>query len=666
MISRRQHYVRSMDWARRLGRVVSIITDIYLDAAQIRELLDRVKISGFDYLYVSGESDIRKHDGSVFEHYLASLFYDHRITPRDGILHIGDNEHADGAMARAHGLTTVIVPRAIDRLRASRYGSALAANFEKRHAISDYLAGLLANRFDETLAKPSPNLFGGSWFRAGYAAAGPMLLAYVQWVIREARAGRITKLCFVARDGYVLKEIYDRIRAAGVYRDLPPSAYLHLSRRASAVAALSSTDDILELLHLPFGTRRLSDLLEYRFGMTRERVPNEIVRAAGFRLAAPVSDTSDLGRLKKLLEALAPAILENAADERAALLRYLGDQGVLDDGERCALVDIGYSGSIQRAVEKMVGRSLRGFYMLTHDAARWTFDDGNVAAFFTDWDEPRMADCHPLNDHVFLFETVLSSCEASLKRHRYGADGRWTMETFPSDREPQRLSFMERIHAGVLAFADDFLGRAGVCFDDLPLGPYLGAKLFFDLAHRPTPADARLFAGLKVENSFGGGDTWLLCATPPNAARMTPHVREIVIGKSQWKEAAHVLYRVEAADRPKPPAKPPNGAASPPPAKPRKNGPPASNGYNGHAPAPSANGAASPPPNGHEQPAALNGHPPINGANGHGTLPARLKGIEVPQTIRKYAKFRSDPYRFFADSRHPVVRAMRVFYRVHR
>jgi hypothetical protein len=49
--------------------------------------------------------------------------------------------------------------------------------------------------------------------------------------------------------------------------------------------------------------------------------------------------------------------------------------------------------------------------------------------------------------------------------------------------------------------------------------------------------------------------------------------------------------------------------------------------------------------------------------NGHDPIPAQLKGVDVPPAIRKYAKFRRDPYNFCADSKNPLVRVARVFYR---
>lgn len=685
MITRREVYLRAMTWARRLGRVTSIITDIYLDEAQIREILTTVGIVDFDHLYVSGEIEIRKHDGSVYPQYLADLYTEHRITPRDGIAHIGDNAHADGEMARRHGLQAVVVPRAIDRLRGSAFEQLFASNFRKRHAISDYLVGLIANRFDAAIAAPgSRDLFAGNWFNVGYAAAGPMLLAYVQWVIRKARATGLTKVCFVARDGYILKEIYDRVRDAGVYPDLPESGYVYLSRRSTAVAALKTKQDIAELLHLPFATRRLDDLLENRFGLPRDLIPTKILRQCGFKTTTRVSDGADLSRLQRLLDALAPVILENAAEERAALVRYLDDNGVTAPGARCALVDIGYSGSIQRYVQNILGVNIPGYYMLTHEPARWTFENSTAEAFFTEWDEPRMADSHPLNDHVFLFETVLSSCEASLKRHRYDDKGVWSMDYISVDREPQRLSFMKRIHAGIVAFAEDFIKCADRSFDDLPLGTHLGSKVFFNLARQPSAGDARLFAGLKVENSFGGGDTWLLYDEPAAASSLSPRARDIALGKSQWKEAAQVLYAAPPAPPkppqgpPKPPVppKPPQGSPKPP-APPRQNGK-AGPALNGKAALPPRPAAAPAPPAARYRalpaPAPAAGPPVVEVLpsralvpvqNGHDPIPAQLKGVDVPPAVRKYAKFRRDPYNFCADSKNPLLRVARVFYRAY-
>jgi predicted HAD superfamily hydrolase len=727
MISPREVYVRAMTWARRLGRVTSIITDIYLDERQIREILTAVGIVGFDHLYVSGEIEIRKHDGTVYPQYLADLYNEHRITPRDGVAHIGDNHHADGEMARRHGLQAVVVPRAIDRLRSSAFEELFASNFHKRHAISDYLVGLIANRFDAAIAAPgSRDLFAGSWFNVGYAAAGPMLLAYVQWVIRKARAAGLTKVYFVARDGYILKEIYDRIREAGIYTDLPESGYVYLSRRATAVAALKTRQDIAELLHLPFATRRLDDLLENRFGLPPDLISKKVLRKCGFKATTRVSDSADLARLQRLLDSLAPVILKNSADERAALVRYLDDNGVIAAGSNCALVDIGYSGSIQRYVQNILGINIPGYYMLTHEPARWTFEGSSAEAFFAEWDEPRMADCHPLNEYVFLFETVLSSCEASLKRHRYDENGVWSMEHLSADREPQRFSFMKRIHAGIVAFADDFIVGADFCFDDLPLGTYLGSKVFFELARRPRAGDARLFAGLKVENSFGGGNTWLLYDEPAAASSITPRTRDVALGKSQWKEAAQVLYAAPQPPQPAPAAMPKSPPSAPPAAPkppqlvpsaapkatqpaslapPKPPQAPARGPQNGKAPLPEPVAARpplpAPPATSPKAPPAALAAPPVTEAkapppaappktlpatvavvptlgppvvevmppprlpvgNGHDSIPAQLKGIEVPPAIRKYAKFRRDPYNFCADSKNPLVRAARVFYR---
>lgn len=646
MLTRRDPYYRSLVWAKRLGKPVSIITDIYYDEARIRSLLDQTDIRFFDALYVSAEIGIRKHDGSVFPTYLADLYQNYGVTAKMGsIVHIGDNGHADGVMAQQAGIETVIIPRAIDRFMGSSLGHIFEANKHKRHAISDFLAGLIANRFDgDAAAVPNGSLFDGSWFRCGYAAAGPMLVAYVQWVIRRVRAAKLTKVFFVARDGWILKEIYDRIREAGIYPDLPPSGYIYLSRRSTAVAAMEGPEDIADLLHLPFGTRKLGDLLEHRFGLPREHLPLTTMKKFGFKPGTLVNDNDEFPRLCAFFEAIETELLDNAKDEREALLRYLDLEEALQHADKGALVDIGYSGSIQRFVQKITHIKIPGYYMLTHEAARRGFDNSVVEAFYNNWDEPRMADCHPLNDFIFLFETVLSSKEASLKRHRFDDEGNWSMDTVPLDREPHRLIFMERIHHGIITFAEDFIRQSGSVFDDLLLGPYLGSKVFFRMAHHPTHGDAKLFSGLKVENAFGGGDAWLLWA-PPGIVSDPARLAEVGLGRSQWKEAAHALYGVPAPAAP--PGAPPVGGVitqTPVVVQAPVSPTPAPVYVHVHQTVPVASSGPA--------------HP-INEA------PVRMKGVVIPRAVRRYVKFRTNPYGFFNDSKIPPVRLFRHFFRAY-
>ena len=618
VLQRREPVFQTMHFAKRLGKIVNIITDIYLEELQVRELLKAVRIDGFDHLLVSATEDQRKHDGTIYPEYLGMIFREYRVTA-DGVsvLHIGDNGHADCDMAKLYGIRAHVLPKAIDHLKKSRWNMVFAKNFHKRHVISDVLVGLIANRFDFALGGANKHtLFGNSLFRAGYAAAGPMLFSFVQWLIRRVRENRHDRVYFLARDGYLLKQIYDRVRLSGAYPDLPESGYLYASRRCAAVPALFTWTDIVDLYHLSFGNRKLGDFIESRFGLPVQQIDQAILKRHGYTVNDVLHQATDVRKHLDLLEELAPAILANAESERNAFKRYLKDNGIETGRENYCLVDIGYSGSIQRYINRLLGAGakLAGYYMLTHEAARRNFDGMICEGFYNSYDEQRMADCHPLNQHVFLFESVLSSKEGSTVCHRYDRDGNWTMITKESNRELDRQYFMRHVHAGIDAFARDFIGCAGPYLDDLPLGPYLGSKPFFHLAMGPVREDAMLFAGLKVENGFGGGDAWLLYDARPflgKDGKLDGRTQGIALGSSQWKEAATAAY-----------------------AEPRK--------------------AA--------QDALPDGKPDAK-APLVSIESVRIKDFDLPKPVRKYIKFRRNPYRFFDESRSPVVRPFRFLFR---
>lgn len=617
VLQRRDPIFQTMRFAKKLGKVVTIITDIYLEEPQIRDFLAAVDITEFDHLLVSATEDMRKHDGTIYPEYLNMIYREYRVGA-DGvsILHIGDNGHADCDMAIPFNIRAHVIPKAIDNLKRSRWANVFEQNFHKRFAISDVLVGLIANRFDYALTgAQKETLFSRSLFRAGYAAAGPMLFSFVQWLIRRVRESNHDRVYFLARDGYLLKQIYDKIREANVYPDLPPSDYIYASRRCAAVPSLFEWKDIVDLYHLSFGNRKLGDFLESRFGLSGARIPSDILKKHGYSVNDTLHQAVDVPKHMALLEDLAPAILENAADEREAFKRYLGEHGIETGRENICLVDIGYSGSIQKYMNKIYGADAKmaGYYMLTHEAARRTFDGIVCEGFYNSYDEQRMADCHPLNQHVFLFESVLSSHEGSTVRHTYDAAGNWAMVTKESNRELDRQYFMAHVHAGIAAFTQDFIRSVGVYLDDLPLGPYLGSKPFFHLAMHPTREDAMLFAGLKVENGFGGGDAWLLYDAKPFAGKngkLTGKALSVAMGSSQWKEAAAAAFNEPVAD---------------------------------------VVGQPSAPASSSTQSMMMSG--------------IRTKDLDLPAPIRKYLKFRKNPYRFFNESRNPLVRPLRLFYR---
>jgi len=612
-LTRREPIYRTFRWGQRLGKVLSIITDIYLEQAHIERLLRRVGIVGQDHLFVSAELDLRKHDGTIYPLYLATIRREHGViqsVDKKAVLHIGDNRHADIEKAREHDMRVHWIPRNAESLQRSMLAEPYAFNLKKRWLNDSVVMGLIANRFGQHLENAhKTSLFGGSLYAFGYMAGAPMLTAFVQWLNQRVRAEGYDKVAFVARDGYTLKVIYDRLRQTEAYADLPPSDYLYLSRRSTALAACTTTDDLIELLHISFGSRRLDELLHSRFGLEASDVDPIILRQHGFSLKDRVSHQNDLGRLAHLVVDLQDDILVRARRECEGLDQYLRYKSVLESPDRVCMVDIGYSGSIQRYVNKIYDSRIAGYYMLTHEAARPWFDGVTFEGWFADFDEQRSADYHKLNDHVFLFETMLSSHEDSVRCHLLDEHGKHYIE-WVRENDASRKAFMREVHAGIRDFIEDFSAQLGRFASEIQIGQYFGSKVFLHLAERPLKDDARLFLGLGVENSFGGGDAHLLFNAYAFSSRNGPSKtqRQQAVAWSQWKAAALVLY-----------------------------GEPALSGGNGTAPV--------------AQTPAL-------------TLSAyKPRNSDLPSAVRKYLKFHRDPHAFFRDMRNPLLRPLRFLYR---
>lgn len=94
----RQDVVAAFEAAKRMGKMVNIVSDMYFHEDTIREILENVGISGYDKLLVSSEYRSSKPQ-HLFEKYLAEI-------PAGRCLHIGDSWACDILPAGKLGIDT--------------------------------------------------------------------------------------------------------------------------------------------------------------------------------------------------------------------------------------------------------------------------------------------------------------------------------------------------------------------------------------------------------------------------------------------------------------------------------------------------------------------------------------------------------------------------------
>lgn len=432
------------------GKAVIICSDTHLPIDELAAILRRCGVDNPPPILASWQAGASKAAGTLFDVLKARH-------PGASILHIGDHPEADIAHARRHGLDAFRLPSPAESLRASRWRTLLG---DARSTHDGVLTGLLARHLFADPFTPTPangRIPVADLHRFGYLFFGPLLLVWFGWLARQLRQRPADALLFLAREGYVLSRLYRTLRAAAGWHDLPMGTYFATSRRMASVAALRTADDAIARLGDAFSGSS-EQLLRLRFGLSDS--------------GAATSDTLTHNdpAAAVLVARHMDAILANARDERGAYLAYIDTLGITPT-HRIALADLGLKGSIQHALQDMLGRALQGYYITGHFGDANPFGMcNNTAALFaqTDGNEP---------DQVYRFhilcESVLVAPEGMYLRAR--TDGGF--DHAPARTNQALFEHKAKIHQGIHDFFKDWL-RTGIDPAHATLSPTLVDAIF--------------------------------------------------------------------------------------------------------------------------------------------------------------------------------------------
>ncbi len=482
------------------GKPIFLISDMYLSAEVIERMLQKAGYKGYKKLFLSSDYLARKKEGALFDAALREI-----KLPPSQILHVGDNKVADVEQAQARGLKTFRILRAIDRMRGNDhykviYSPRAGAGERARSAI----AGLTAHAlFDAPAGEHEKNShFHGNPHHLGYAGLGPLLTGFMLWLGRQAQRDGISRLYFLSREGWILKQVYDALHLND--KNAVPSTYLYASRRATRVASLRSQADVLALSGQPFRTGvMVGELLQNRFGLTEGDVSSEVLADSDYSGWTEKLQSDLAGRLKfsGLCGRLVGPILEVSEREHECYLAYLERTG-FSECDRPGVVDIGWKGNMQGALANLIGRPIHGYYYATLQGAEVWKDKGNkLWAYMGDL----LAADHPsaVVAHRHLVEYLTCHVEPSLIRIQ--RNGNKLTPIFRSEENHgARRQLIEEIHQGCIQFARDFEREYGDLSGQIWIDPFLGERVLASFISSPAKVDAALFLGHHFEDALGG------------------------------------------------------------------------------------------------------------------------------------------------------------------
>lgn len=500
--------------ARERGLRVVFTSDMYLPKSFCEMCLHEQGFTDYDAFFLSSEVGLLKYNGKLFDHALQTL----GIEPGK-MLHVGDNPRTDLQQPTRKGIRA---------LQAPTPALPLARHPLKARPEADTRQRLLYG-----LARQGACLEGCQtdpfWFRIGYQIGGPLLAGYLQFIAGRLAGRNLGKVYFLSRDGYILKQAYDRL--AEGRRDLPPSGYLYASRRALNFASIEQIDTAVENwlaegIHL-----RVQDFL-HRIGL--DPLAHEAdIRSAGFTGAEQVVvEGADYANLRKLYRLIEPSLLEAAREEREAYLDYLVQEGVhLKDP--MVLVDVGWMASIQHSFRRLLRARfpdihLEGHYIGTYPEARQRADAASQhACYLMQYGEPA-AVMRTIRHCVGLLEFFFAAPERTFLRMRRNEQGRLEPEFAAAHENAADLPALEGIHSGMLTYLEEALKIN-------PASPPVHqpeeiAGLLHRLLAEPTPEEATRLGDIRYADGYGAffHHSWM--ARPAS-------LREMGLNKAKWKKA---------------------------------------------------------------------------------------------------------------------------------
>jgi FMN phosphatase YigB (HAD superfamily) len=341
--------------ARAQGARIIIVSDTYLNEAELRGLIaaaagpDVAQL--IDRIFCSADYGVGKPMG-LFRHVLDQL----KVAPAD-ILHIGDNHDADWRAPTELGIQALHLRQFSEeteqRLR-------LEANaFAMLHGSRRAQTAWQPHRARIAIAEPQ---IGDPAAILGYSVMGPLFATFDRWLKDEAsrlaaaRPGGRVHALFLLRDGHLPHAMWE---ASGGHPDVAAHR-VEISRFTSIASSFMADADVRRHLSQTAGTGNFASIAKQLLFTKSE--------------AKAMGVTGDDGKLN--MSFLKKMQRRQTIDQVLRRSRAFGNRLIAhvraacdpQPGDTLMLVDLGYNGTVQNAIEPLfaerLGVHVAGRYMI--------------------------------------------------------------------------------------------------------------------------------------------------------------------------------------------------------------------------------------------------------------------------------------------------------------
>lgn len=430
------------------GKAVYIVSDTYYTKQQLVQLLDKCKITKYTQVLASCEYRTGKTQ-QLFEVLKKRL---------DGksCIHIGDDDIADIQSARKYGISACKIYSGPELLEKAGYLglSEFTKTLSDRIRIGIFVSVLFNSPFQfETQEK---KITIRDAYELGVLLFAPMISDFVIWFKKQAENYDIKNIWFGARDGYLIKKMYD------MYVKNRQSIYFLTSRTAAIRSGIQNEEDIRYIDEMRFnGT--LKEQMQKRLGIT---VDKEKSRLTDYK----------------------QEILQHAAVCRTGYQKYIA-QFPVKNGD-IAFFDFVAKGTCQLFMSRIVDAHLKGFYFLRLEEEQMKDRNLDIVSFY----ESSERDNSVIFDDYYILETMLTSPMPSVAFFDEEGSPVYVEET----RSLSDIECFQKAQSGIL---DYFKIYTKICPNRCLTENKKLDEVLLSLIHKISIED-ETFLKLKVEDAF--------------------------------------------------------------------------------------------------------------------------------------------------------------------
>lgn len=430
------------------GKKVYIVSDTYYSKKQLFQLLDKCKITQYTEIVSSCEYHTGKTQ-KLFEILKEKL-------QGKSCMHIGDDDIADIQSAGHAGIMACKIYSGLELLEKAGYLglSEFMENLSDRIRIGMFVSKLFNSPFQfETVEK---KITVKDSYKLGYLCFAPMISDFVVWLKKQIENYDIKNIWFCARDGYLIKKMYD------TFTQECQSIYFLTSRTAAIRSGIENIQDIQYIEEMRFsGT--IKEQLQNRFGIT-------------------------VNEEKECLMDYSQEILSHAAICRKGYEKYIA-QFKVNDGD-IAFFDFVAKGTCQIFMSRMVQAHLKGFYFLRLEEEQMKDKNLDIVSFY----ESSEKDNSAIFDDYYILETMLTSPMPSVAFFDEEGEAVYTKET----RSKTDIECFQKAQRGILDYFRTYLR---ICPDSQLIENKKLDEELLSLIHKIYIKD-EVFLKLKVEDAF--------------------------------------------------------------------------------------------------------------------------------------------------------------------